>query len=406
MASTSGLDLSLAGLASGLDWKTVVSQLANAERAPETLWQKRQTIINQQNAAFGRINDMLSTLQTDVLALKDASLYNSRAGQTSDLTRATVVANTGATLGAFKFNITQLASAAQLNGATNVGKALSSDGNLSAVTLGTAGFATGITAGTFTINGAQISIATTDSLQQVFDKISAATNNAVTASYDFSTNQTTSDKITLTSASNTEIILGSATDTSNFLQVAHLYNNGSGAITSTSPLGSVRLAANLSDSNLSTGITGDTIGQGEFTINGVSITYDLSTDSIQSVLERINNSAAGVTAAYNAQTDGFVLTNKSTGDVGIAAQDVTGNFLTGTNLAQATLTHGKNLLYTLNDGTTPLVSQTNTITEASSSIPGLSVAALATGLVTVTVTSDTSKIKSAIQAFITAYNNV
>jgi flagellar hook-associated protein 2 len=405
MASTSGVDLSLAGLASGLDWKSVVSQLANAERAPETVWQNRQSIINQQNAAFGRIKDMLGTFQTSVQALKDPSLYNSRAAQTSDATAGTATVDAGASLGTYQFDVSQLASAAQLNGTANVGQALSPDGNLNAVTLGTAGFATKLVAGTFTINGAQITIAATDSLQQVFDKIATATTNGVTATYNSTPNQPSSDKITLSSATNSEIVLGSASDTSNFLQVAHLYNNGTGTTTSTSALGSVRLSAHLAEANLGGAITGDTNGQGEFTINGVSITYDLGVDTVQSVLDRINSSAAGVTASYNSQTDGFQLTNKSTGDMGIVAQNVTGNFVTSTGLDQGTLAHGKNLLYTLNGGTTQLVSQSNTITEDSSSIAGLSVTAVAKGALSVTVTSDTAKIKTAIQSFITSYNN-
>jgi hypothetical protein len=91
----------------------------------------------------------------------------------------------------------------------------------------------------FTVNGKQVTLATTDSLQQVFDKIATATSNTVTASYDSSVGQPTSDKITLGSGS--PIILGSATDTSNFLQVAQLFNNGTGSISSTSALGSVLL---------------------------------------------------------------------------------------------------------------------------------------------------------------------
>ena len=404
MASTSGVDLSLSGLASGLDWKTVVQELANAERAPETQWQSHQATISQQNAAFGQIKTLLNTLQSDVQALKDPTLYSSRAAQSSDTTVASASAASGATPGTFSFDITQLATAAQLNGATNVGAPISADGNLSAVTLGTAGFASPITAGTFTINGHQVTIATTDSLQQVFDNISTATSGAVTASYDSSTNQPTSDKITLTSSA--PIVLGSATDTSNFLQVAQLYNNGSSSVTSVSALGSVLLNAGLADANLKTAVTGDANGQGQFLINGVSVNYDLATDSIQNVLDRINNSSAGVNASYNAQTDGFVLTDKTTGDIGIAAQDVTGNFLTATGLAAGTLARGQNLLYTLNGGATQLVSQSNTITASSSNITGLSVTAATTGTVAVTVSSDTSKVQGAIQNFITAYNSV
>src|SRR5581483_9871321 len=182
MASTSGVDLSLSGLASGLDWKTVVQELGSAERAPETQWQNHQATINQQNSAFGQIQALLNTLQSDVQALKDTSLYASRSAQSSNTSAATATAAPGATLGSFSFNVTQLATVAQLNGAGDIGAALGANGGPGSITLGTAGFAMPITAGTFTVNGQQITIATTDSLQQVFDKIAAATANTVTAS--------------------------------------------------------------------------------------------------------------------------------------------------------------------------------------------------------------------------------
>jgi flagellar hook-associated protein 2 len=51
------------------------------------------------------------------------------------------------------------------------------------------------------------------------------------------------------------------------------------------------------------------------------------------------------------------------------------------------------------------VSQSNTITQDSSNIAGLSLTAVAKGTVTVTVSTDTTKIQSAIQNFISAYNN-
>ena len=53
-----------------------------------------------------------------------------------------------------------------------------------------------------------------------------------------------------------------------------------------------------------------------------------------------------------------------------------------------------------------MVSQTNTITETSSGITGLSVTALATGTSTITVGSDTATIKTAINDFVAEYNKV
>jgi flagellar hook-associated protein 2 len=265
--------------------------------------------------------------------------------------------------------------------------------------VGTAGFSTPVTAGTFTVDGDQVTVSTTESLQDVFNAIATATNNKVNASYNSST-----DEITLASTDSSEVVLGSAADTSNFLQVAQLYNNGSDSVASTSALGHVQLNATMSNADTSTAITDGGSGQGEFTVNGIAINYNSSTESVQDVLNSINSSAAGVTASYDSVDNRFVLTNNSTGDVGISVQDVTGNFAAATGLSTGTLQHGKNLLYNVNGSSQQLVSQTNTITPAQSNISGLTVTALGTGSVTMNVASDSSGVTSAIQQFVTDYN--
>ncbi len=396
--SSTAAGLAVTGLASGIDWSTVVTELAQAERTPEIQWQQQQSALNTQNSIYTTLKTELTTLQSDIQALQDSSLYGSAQAQSS-ATTATATAASGATLGTFTFNISQLATAAQMNGAMAVSQAISPTGDPGSVTVGTAGFSTPVTAGTFTVNGAQVTVATTDSLQQVFDNIATATNNAVTASYD-----STTDKITLSSAS--AITLGSAADTSNFLQVAQLNNNQTGTITSNAALGHVQLGATMTGADLKTAITDGGSGSGAFTINGVTINYDASSDSIQNVISRINSSAAGVTASYDPQNDRFTLTDQTTGDVGISMQDVTGNFLAATGLSGGTFQSGKNLLYTLNGGSQQLVSQSNTISSTSSNITGLSVTALTTGSSSITVSSDPSQLSTAIQKFVTDYNTV
>ena len=237
----------------------------------------------------------------------------------------------------------------------------------------------------------------------MFDQISTATGGTVTGSYNSST-----DEITLSSSS--PITIGSATDTSNFFQVAQLYNNGTGTITSANPLGSVQLNSTLANANLGTAITGDSNGNGQFTINGVTINYNINTDTINNVLSRINSSTAGVTASYDYVNNQFVLTNDSTGDVGIALQDGSGsNFLAATKLstsAGGTFVRGQNLLYTLNGGG-QRVSYSNTIDSTNSGITGLSVTALkGNSSTTVQVQNDTSALQTAIATFVTDYNSV
>lgn len=396
MSSTTGVNLSLSGLASGFDWQTLVSELANVERAPEQLLQAQQSTMNQQNSAWGSIQSLLSTLQTRVDALKDPTLFDSRTTQAADTTVANASVTSGAPLGNYTFNITQLATAAQQVGTSHIGGALSATNNVSTLVATSAPLATHITAGTFTVNGQQVTIGATDTLQQVFSNIGTATGGAVTGSYN-----ATTDTISLASAS--PIVLGSATDTSNFLQSTKLYNNGTGAVTSAGRLGCAQLSLALNQANLATAVSDGGSGAGAFTINGVTINFSATGDSLQNVMDSINSSAAGVTASYDTVNDRLVLTNKATGDMGIALQDVTGNFLAATGLSGGSLTRGNNLLYTINGGS-QMVSQSNVITSASSGLSGLTVTALKTGSTAVTVSSDTAQIGQAINDFVTAFN--
>lgn len=391
------MELGISGLATGFDWRSLVDQLVEVERTPQRRLAGEQNALQQRNKAYGNVKTQLAALQGRVDALKDSALFDARLAQAGDTTIATASAEAGAAQGNFTFNFLQLATAAKRDGTANAGAGLSATNDVSALTLASAGFASSVAAGTFTVNGKQITLATSGTLQSVFDQISTATSGAVTASYSAAT-----DTISLSSAS--EIVLGSATDTSNFLALAKLHNNGSGAITSSAALGGIRASATLAGANFSTAVSDGGAGAGAFKINGVSIAFSATDDSVQSVLDRINNSTAGVTASYDAVSDRFTLTNKTTGDMGIAMEDVTGNFLAATGLSGGTLARGRDLLYTINGGAT-LRSQSNTLTEASSGLAGLSVTALKeSATTTVVVSSDTAKIKSAINAFLTEYN--
>ena len=406
--STTGVNLAISGLASGMNWQNTVSQLAAAERSPETVWQKQQSTINQKNNAWGTIQSYLNNLQADVKNLSSPTLYSNfsaaisnslDASGAADSTVATASAAAGATPGTYDFKITQLATASRMNGTAGISQPLIPDGNPADTTVGTAGFSSAVTAGVFTINGAQVTIATSDSLQQVFNNIASATSNAVTASYDAA-----SDTIKLTSSS--PIALGSAADTSNFLQAAQLYNNGTGAIASSNALGHAKLSATLTGAGLNTAVSDGGGGNGAFTINGVSINFNSSTDSLQNVLDRISSSAAGVNASYDSLNNRFVLANKTTGNLAITMQDNTGNFLSATGLSGGTLASGKNLLYNLNGSSQSLQSQSNTITSDSSTIAGLSLAVQKTGSLSVTVASDTSAVATNVQKFVADYNSV
>ena len=387
----------MSGLASGMDWTTIINEMVAVEQAPETQMEAQQATLKTKGASYTTVGTDLAALQKDVTTLMDPSFYESRTASASNA-YASATAATGTPLGAYTFKISQLASDASWLGGKAAANPLSATDSLDGVTVAGAGFATPVTAGTFTVNGQQITIAGADSLQSVLDQITSATRGVVTASYNTST-----DEITLSSGS--AIVLGSAADTSNFLQAAQLYNNGGDSITSASALGGINLGKPLGSSNLATPINDGGGGNGEFMINGVAISFNASTDTINSVLQKINDSAAGVTATFDASSNQFQLTSTTTGDVGISMQDVTGNFLAATGLSAGVLQRGANLQYSVNGGGT-LTSRSNTINSGSSGITGLSVTAQGLGTTAITVQSDTSAIATAVQSFVTDYNAV
>ncbi|MHB9008180.1 MAG: flagellar filament capping protein FliD, partial [Limisphaerales bacterium] len=303
---------------------------------------------------------------------------------------------TDTSLGSFNFSVSQLATASSWRGAADIGARLSESDDVSGVVLGATGLGTAFRPGTFTVNNQQITVEATDNLQAVFDRIASTTG--VTASYSSAT-----DKVTLSGPGT--ITLGSAADTSNMLQLLKLSNTGTSSTSSGSALGAVNTSAALSAANLATAISDGGSSAGEFKLNGVSITYNASSDSLGAVLNRINSSAAGVTATYDSALDRVVLMNRTTGDLGVAMEDVSGNFLQASGLSAGTLQTGKNLVYSINGGG-ELVSNSNTINGETAGIPGLSATVMAEGTATVSVSSDTAKVKSALVDFVTEYNKV
>ena len=336
----------------------MVDQLADVERAPQRRMRGEQNTIYRKNGAYTSLKSELTSLQTTAKTLKDSDLYDSRKVTSSD-SHMTATADAGTSSGDYRFEIYQMATSAKQLGATDVGAAVSTSNAISS-----AGMSIPIIAGTVTVQGKQITVDTDNSLPTTL----AAIKTAVGGSFDYSIS---GDKVTLTDSSS--IVLGSASDTSNFLQALRLTANGTSSISSSDKLGGIDLSKTMDTANLTDGAG---TASGEFSINGTSITY-ASSDSIINILDAINNSEASVYANYDPVNDRFLLTNKSEGDVGITLSDTTGDFLAKTRLLTAnsgSLSRGNNLIYKVND-TGPLVSRRNAIDQNSSGIQGLAVTA-------------------------------
>lgn len=122
-------------------------------------------------------------------------------------------------------DITQL----QGNGSATVASATSASWSPK---LGSLNFATSIEDGFITVGTFSIAVNTTDTMQQLFDRIKTTTGGDITASYNWA-----ADTISMSSASGA-FTLGSASDTSNFLTAAKLSSDGSSSVTSSGEISS------------------------------------------------------------------------------------------------------------------------------------------------------------------------
>jgi len=390
------MQLQLSGLASGFDWQSVVDQLTELERAPQQRMRADQSTISQKQSVLNSLTSELESLKTKSEALSTGDLFDQRSVSNSDETVATATAAAGALQGSYQVTINQMATASSQRGSDNIGGNLNSSNDVSGLVLSNATFSTPVTQGVFTVNNTQITVSTSDNLQTVLGAIATAIGGSAT--YNSST-----DQIVLSGSS--EIILGSVNDTSNFLQVAQLYNNESSSVSSASKLGRINTATVLDQSNWSTSLTDGGSGAGSFKINGVSIAFDDSSDTLEDVMDRINTSTAGVIASYDPTNDRMQLTNKSTGDLGVSLQDVTGNFLTASGLLTGSLSHGNNLEFTINGGGT-ITSFNNTADASVTGIAGLQITAVKTGSNTITVETDRTAINESISGLISQFNKV
>jgi len=397
------VDLSFSGLASGFDWKTFVNNVMATQTAPIDAIKKQQTTNTNKVSALASLQSLITTLQGASTAMSAPDLFAGRS-VTSSTTSSTwaPVAAIGAAKGSYDLKVSQLASAAAINGVSGVGSSLSPTDDVTGLTVANLPTAATVTAGTFTVNGKQVNIALTDSLDQVFQNISTATGGTVTAAYDHTT-----DQITLSSGS--EIVLGAANDTSSFLTAMKLANNGTNTIASSGTLGVMNPALTLANARLKAPITAvDASGNGSFTVNGVNITYNVNNDTLAGLLTKINQSGAGVTAAYDPSNDRVTLTNNVTGDLGMSVSEASGGLMDALGLSTAaggTIARGTNAQFSINGGPTRS-STTNLLTSAALGVPGLSATVNTKDTQTLTVTDNTTAMSTAINNFISAYNSV
>jgi flagellar hook-associated protein 2 len=115
LSSLSGSSsLQITGLASGLDTNKIISEEMTIYQQPVTNLQNQQSGLTAMNKQLTSIQQELSTLSSDALAVGDPTLFKTQQSVTSsDTTRVQASSASGAGVGGYQVAVTQLANSAQ-----------------------------------------------------------------------------------------------------------------------------------------------------------------------------------------------------------------------------------------------------------------------------------------------------
>ncbi|MDN3513512.1 MAG: flagellar filament capping protein FliD [Candidatus Brocadia sp.] len=383
------------------------------ERRPLSSLNTKKTGLNSSLTIYSDLKTKLSDLLTAARDLSNSttsSIYNSRTSSSSDETKVIASVDSNAATGAFQIRVKQLAAGASLQSTAEL-ITKSATKSVSKVAPGTgiidvsksftdAGFEN-TPDGAVTINGQTFTLSNYSTIQSFMD----AVNTDVTANANIYYNKT-EDKFTIEQKSAATDLVISDTGTNPFLTQAKITvgtytGNGNTGIQS-----DVLLSKANFDSMLTSTATGS------FKINGVSITYNTDTDTLDNVISKINSSTANVNAFYDSSLDKVIIKSKATGSTdSITLLDVSGNLLNTLKLSGATQTNGADALFTINSSATAdqIAKSTNTFT-----INGITYTLKNTNVTdytdntytAVTVKQDTSSIQSKITGFLDTFNAV
>lgn len=403
----------ISGVGSNSGLNALISQYMSIQKRPLNDLNAQKAGLNNSLNLYGTLKSQITSLLSAAKSLADttdSSIYNSRAASSSDDTKVTATANTGATTGTFIVRVKQLATGASIqstgeltskSAATSTSKVAPGSGSIDlSKSFAAAGFSS-TPDGTVTINTQTFTLSDYSTVQGFMD----AVNSDVTANANIYYNKS-SDKFTIEQKSAATNLVLSETGTNPFFAQAKIT---AGTFTGNGGTG-IQSGVVLSKANFDTALTSTT--SGSFKINGVSLSYNTSTDTLDNVLSRINSSTANVTAFYDSSLDKVIMKSKSTGSSdSITLSDVSGNLMSTLNLSGASSSGGMDALLTINStaNADQISKSTNTFTinGVNYNLKNTNVTNYTdTSFTTVDVKQDTSAVQTKINDLLEKFNSV
>ncbi len=374
-----------AGVGSGLDIETLVTQLMEVERVPLTNLQEQQSEIEAQISAYGKLSSAVATFRgslTSLDTLNDFKAFNATSSNESAFTATTSISATPST---YSVEVTRIAERHKMQANTTYA-------DKDTTQLGVGGDKMTIQVGTDSFDvvfGGQ-------TLEQVRDAINGAADNTGVNASIIKADGATPYRLFLT---------GDETGSDNFIQVSYgidpfqleAEEGGGSTLTGTSF---------YSDSNTTAiGRAGDII-----TINGTNV--DIGNKTLDQIRDDINTaSIPGVTASVEDTEDGYTLKLSSGGAMTVSytpndvsvIQNLTDFNSTNDDRDTSGSFDAADLDAVFKVEGLDVTRSRNNVSDVIEGVT-LNLVGPTTAEETLTITRDTSSIQENVQGFVDAYN--
>lgn len=414
--------IQFSGIGSGLPVQEWIDAIISSESTRLNNLTTQKYDVQNSRTALNTVESKFSLLRSSIEELTDANLasvfdlFERKKATSSDDSIATASVSTNAAVQKIELEVKTLATSTTAQSSTTVGQLI--EGSETFINLADGDAEEGTFS--FYIDGVkqEFTIEEDDTLNDIVTDI----NNAGISGFEAGINAGKLE-FKIDDAQITSFVAGSSSDTSNFLNVMNIATADPQVIsdgiydtlyTSTVDISKVDTGGTIvgNTANLS-----GTYSESSYTfkIGGTEFTIDSNT-TFQDLIGNINaDEDAGVIASYDFRENKLKLTAQDPGEVAINLEDTSGDFLEQMGLITAggdsisSQTLGKNAEVYINGSSTAVEVNSNTLTSDISGLSGVTISlknVTEVGeTISLNVEQDTDALTSAVEDFITKFNN-
>ena len=269
--------ISFGGIASGLDTEGIITQLTNIERSSVPRLNLQRNKLLQKAELYAAFKGRISGIAQAANALTSSDAFRAVGISVSDPAVISVTTSGTAQPGSYDFKVSKLALAQKISSAPQAS---------TTAALGQSG--------QFVVNGKVVNVDVTDSLQSIAAKVNTLNNGVSAGVVNGGTGQA---YLTFTSAQTGLVNKPAIADLTGSTLASLGILSGAATVRQSVTNGATSFNLSSNTTAVASQIGASGLGPQTVQINGIDVTLDLSTDSLQAVADKINLASTGATAS-------------------------------------------------------------------------------------------------------------